>query len=289
MRFFITGASGYLGSALTKSLITEGHEVFCLNRGQPLPVGSVEMLWNGEYGSLIEFMNSVKPDLVFNLAAYSLSYPNEAQWDSFIDANIRLPLLLLEAMARSGCQRLIQAGSYWQFADNCIGTPLNTYALSKEMISLALDQHTRWHKLAAVTLHFGDIIGPCDPRPKLLPLLLQHWKSGKKMAMSSGSQLMAPLDIDDAVAALRQAVINPPFYGEHCRYLTVGEFLSVRDFVAEFERIIGVEAPVIWGQVTPASQVMTLSLDCIPSLIGWRRQNSLSMSIKRILVEDQLS
>ena len=72
MNVLIAGGSGFLGQALTKSFLADGHEVFILTRGARVMKDAHAVQWDSEttngWGHLVNEM-----DVVMHLAGKSLS------------------------------------------------------------------------------------------------------------------------------------------------------------------------------------------------------------------------
>jgi len=72
MNILIAGGSGFLGGALAKSLLLDGHKVFILTRGSPVPEGTHAILWDAKttsgWGNIVNEM-----DGIVHLAGKSLS------------------------------------------------------------------------------------------------------------------------------------------------------------------------------------------------------------------------
>jgi uncharacterized protein (TIGR01777 family) len=105
MNVMIAGGSGFLGSALTQSLLQDGHKVFVLTRGGKVPAGAQAVTWDAKttsgWGHLINEM-----DVVIHLAGKTLaSFPwtaatKQAFHDSRIQPGLALGQAILEANHR---------------------------------------------------------------------------------------------------------------------------------------------------------------------------------------------
>jgi uncharacterized protein len=99
MNILICGGTGFLGRALTKSLMAEGHNVSILTRGTPVIAGAQAVLWDAKttsgWGRLVNEM-----DVVIHLAGKSLStWPwTRANKQAFHDSRIGPGLLLAQAI-----------------------------------------------------------------------------------------------------------------------------------------------------------------------------------------------
>ena len=103
MNVLIAGGSGFIGTALSKSLEQDGHKVFILTRSQPRPPNQIQ--WDGKtingWGSRIDEM-----DAVVNLTGYGLEHwPwTKRQKQRFIDSRV-IPGLALATAIKEASHR----------------------------------------------------------------------------------------------------------------------------------------------------------------------------------------
>jgi len=72
MNIMIAGGSGFLGHALTKSFLTDGHKVFILTRGSSVPSGAQAVLWDAKTTSgWSHLVNEM--DVIIHLAGKTLA------------------------------------------------------------------------------------------------------------------------------------------------------------------------------------------------------------------------
>ena len=111
MRILITGASGFVGSAICRALVGSGHTVLGLTRGSPIPVPGV-MAVAGDMSRPHEFLSlldQARPDAIIHAAAIvSRGVPD-------VDASMRINVDATRALARAaretGVARWIQISS----------------------------------------------------------------------------------------------------------------------------------------------------------------------------------
>ena len=103
MNILIAGGSGFIGTALTKSLEQDGHKVFILTRSQPKNASQIQ--WDGKttngWGDRVNEM-----DAVVNLTGYGLEHwPwTQAKKQRFIDSRV-IPGLALAAAIDKASRR----------------------------------------------------------------------------------------------------------------------------------------------------------------------------------------
>ena len=105
MKVLITGGTGFLGGALAKSLLADGHQVWALSRNPDkahVPAGVQIIAWDGRtttgWGNLVNEM-----DGIVNLAGKSLStWPwTKAIKQEFWDSRIQAGLAVVEAISKA--------------------------------------------------------------------------------------------------------------------------------------------------------------------------------------------
>ncbi len=102
MNIMISGGSGFLGRALTKKLIADGHKVFILTRGAETVEGAQMIQWDAKttngWGNLVNNM-----DAVIHLAGKSLStFPwTSATKRSFRDSRVLSGRAIASAMSQA--------------------------------------------------------------------------------------------------------------------------------------------------------------------------------------------
>jgi uncharacterized protein (TIGR01777 family) len=105
MKVLIAGGSGFLGRALTKSLLLDGHQVFILTRGASVMAGAQAVQWDAKttsgWGGIVNEM-----DVIINLVGKTLaSWPWTASTkrgfhDSRVFPGLALAQAVLEAAQR---------------------------------------------------------------------------------------------------------------------------------------------------------------------------------------------
>lgn len=103
MNILIAGGSGFLGSALTKSFLADGHKVFILTRTAKKIKNVESILWDGKtLNTWVERINEM--DVVIHLTGKSLAtFPwTRVTKQSFLDSRLNTGLLLASAIQASG-------------------------------------------------------------------------------------------------------------------------------------------------------------------------------------------
>lgn len=252
----VTGASGFVGSHLTRRLVRDGWQVHILHRAESVLPDTPEFahvsshVYLGSTQSAVECMAQVKPDMVFHLASLFLSQHQTKDIEALIHSNVLFGSQLLEAMKVHQVANFINTGTSWQHYHNEGYNPVCLYAATKQSFEAILEYYVQACGIKAITLKLYDTYGPGDARPKLFHLLKTAAASGKPLDMSAGEQLIDMVHIDDVVEAYLIAA-QRLFDGkvlQHERYaVSSGQPMPLRKLVEVYAEVSKQAVPVNWG------------------------------------------
>ena len=187
MKIFLTGANGFIGSHLKNFLEKDGDEVFSCYRDKKF-AGKNDFIYEEKINNLINFFKKIKPDMVIHLGALFISEHKSHDVEPLISSNIKFTNYILEAMSKSGCDKIINTGTSWQNYKNNYYSPVSLYAATKQASLDILYYYHKVHNINYINLKLFDTYGPNDKRKKLFQLLLSHNNKSKKLKMTGGNQ-----------------------------------------------------------------------------------------------------
>ena len=282
LRALVTGATGFIGGHLVRALASDGWEVHAVFREAP-PTGPAQLhRLDGTQQGLIDIMNDVQPDVVFHLASLFLADHTPDQIEPLLASNVVFPTQLVEAMRRSGCRRLVNTGTAWQFGADGAECAVNLYASSKQAFDVILKYYSDAHDLSVISLRLFDTYGQGDPRRKLIGILLEAARSDAPLDMSPGEQVVDMTHVSDVVDAFMVAgerLLNAEEPFEEAWFVS-GERQTVQELVAIVGRTVGRELNVNFGGRPYRSREVMLPVDPTGHLLpGWRRKTSLAEAL----------
>lgn len=250
MKIALTGASGYTGGRLLRTLVARGDDVAALVRkgstSEALKSSGARLVEGdltdaAALGHLTEGAEGVlHVAAVYRTAGHPDSYYREI--------NVGGTERLLEAAARSGVRRFVHTSTVGVHGhveqppadENAPIAPGDIYQETKaEAEALALDFH-RKRGLPVAVVRPGAILGPGETR---LLKLFRAIARGRYAVVGSGKSCYHPVFIDDLVQGFLLALEHPAAVGE--AFIVAGERYVSQDELASL--IAGATA----GRVLP--------------------------------------
>lgn len=291
-RALLTGASGFVGAALTRRLLADGWEVHLLLRQGSatagLPPESAQLHLHRHDGStlqLIEIMRVAAPEAVFHLASLFLATHKPEDVERLIHSNLLFSTQIAEAMAACGVRRLVNTGTSWQHYEDAAYNPVCLYAATKQAFSALLRYYVECHGLRVVTLKLFDTYGAGDTRPKVLNLLKRIALEGSSLGMSPGEQLVDLVYIDDVMDAFMLAYTQladgsqrDPIeeYG-----VSSGQPVPLRAIAALYAQVSGKPLAIEWGGRPYREREVMVPWQSYRGVPGWQPKVSLAQGLAR--------
>ncbi|HEU0117993.1 MAG TPA: hopanoid-associated sugar epimerase [Alphaproteobacteria bacterium] len=251
---FITGATGFVGAAVARTLIAQGHRLKVLSRPnndrRNLDNLDIEII-EGDLGNVESYRHALKGcQALFHVAAdYRIWVPNAAAMDRInVDGTRALMMAALDA----GIERVVYTSSVATLGKNADGTPANedtrvtladmigTYKRSKFIAEQEVQRLIRHHGLPAVIVNPSTPIGPRDIKPTPTGRIVVDGATGKIPAFIDTGLNVA--HVEDVAIGHWQAFTKGKI-GE--RYILGGENLALGKILAIIAEISGRPAPTM--------------------------------------------
>jgi len=210
MRVIIFGASGYIGSNLTRHLETQGCDVHVIRHTD---------IWN-EHATTVDVDSpltaSANSRLILRLRDINADAVVMAggghyrgTWrDPFptVDANLISQIGIIAAVTQAEVPRIISLGSYWQ--DMMVpqsSSPTSLYGACKNATEALLSSAIGMGSVIT-TLHLHDVYGPDDDRNKIFGQLARALTSGTPLAVQQPQAVLIPVHIHDVCSAVEEVM-----------------------------------------------------------------------------------
>ncbi len=287
MKILLTGASGFLGSALAPHWLQAGHQVALLLR----PTSQLQSLRGLDASFDIgrcttdaevdAFVKKVQPEVVVHTAcAYGRQGETSLQ---LFDANLRLGFVILQALQRDAqpvC--FINTGS-------ALSPDVSAYALSKH-------QFAQWGRMLATQsggqLRFVNVLlqhmyGPGDDASKFTTYVLHACqRNDPVLKLTAGEQARDFIYIDDVVSAYDTLVDQNAQLGAVLD-IEVGSGVAptIRQFVEAAHRLTASHTELLFGALPYRANE---AMHCLANVermaqLGWHPSYDLNAGLKKTI------
>ena len=277
-RVLVTGATGFIGSAVFPRLLPRASEVAVVIGTRRTSERDDVQIIDAEGPALVDSIAAFAPDVVIHLATHFLASHEVSDISALVNSNIEFGTFVLEGAAACSA-RFLNVNSAWQQVDGGKYAPVSLYAATKQAYSdiAAYFSQVRGLEVREVTLF--DSYGPGDTRKKLVPLLLDAARSGASLDMSDGQQLIDLTYVDDVAAGVLHAALTQDL--PTSTVIRSWSPLTIREVVDRVESVTGRSILVNWGVRPPRPREMRTDWVFGTALPGWQPEVGFDEGLSR--------
>jgi len=307
-KILVTGAAGFIGYHLCKSLLDDNNEVLGidnindyyapqlkharLDQLTPFKNFTFEKIDITDRKSLARSFQSFKPNKVVNLAAqagvrYSIENPY-----AYMDANLVGFLNIIELCRHNDVEGFIYASSSSVYGGNIkipfsvedrVDDPISLYAASKKSNELIANSYSHLYGLHTTGLRYFTVYGPWGRPDMAMFIFTKKILTGEPIPVFNHGNMKRDFTyIDDIIAGTRSAIDN----NYKCEIFNLGNHKSERlmDVVALIEKNLGKKAKIDF-QSMQAGDVKESFADIDKSVekLGYKPTTNVDIGIKNFV------
>lgn len=297
-KVLISGATGFIGSHLTRRLVKEGHNVAIIKRKNSniwriknlLPkVVSYDIKLQDTDG-VIKAVADFKPTIIFHLATHYAVEHKQEEISSIIATNVLGTTNLLETAKEVGVELFVNTSSCFVYEQNeekvredANLKPLNLYALTKIQAEQACTFYAEKYGLKAVTFRLFPPYGPSDHEKRLIPYVIRSFYHREPLRLTSGIQKWDFTYVDDIVDAYMKLLSAPNLHNGHDIFnIGAGKAASIREVVVHVKKTMGLTYEPEWGAIPHRkNEVWFIRADIskAKTFLNWQPQKTLKEGI----------
>lgn len=259
MRVVVTGAAGFIGAHLTRTLADQGHEVM-----------AVDILPVAKYPGVIPVIGDIRDtllmaktldgtDVVYHQAAVASVPASFADPALCMSVNVVGSATVFEQARLAGVKRVLMASTSAVYGDDptpvkherLAPKPMSPYAVSKLAMEQLAEVYARQYGMSMVALRYFNVYGPGQPAEggyaAVIPAILRAIQTNQPMSVyGDGEQTRSFVHVADVVRSnqLAATVELPGQYPMLVANITNPVVVSLNVLLKTFSAAIGNEVAI---------------------------------------------
>jgi len=294
----VTGASGFIGANLFKTLLAIRSDVFAVvkdHKGWRLDEVNdthIVALDFNESVATKNFIASIKPKTVFDCISYG-AYSFEEDSALIYKTNFHSLVNFVKELSPQPIQAYIHAGSSSEYGINSAG-PLETsacmpnshYAVSKLSASNFLKHMGKNCQFPVINLRLYSVYGPLEDSSRLIPNIIRNGLCKKFPPLVNPLISRDFVYIDDVCNAfiLAASKIHPDLYGEDFN-IGSGEKITIQELSLLTKKIFKIKNKPIFGAMKNRSWDLAdwySNSNKANKLLSWKSEVSLEEGLLKM-------
>jgi nucleoside-diphosphate-sugar epimerase/glycosyltransferase involved in cell wall biosynthesis len=258
----VTGASGFVGANIFKTIAALRSDVFAVvRRSKNWRLAEVKderiiAVDFNDYAAAKNLLQSVAPQTVFDCMAYG-AYSFEEEANLIYQTNFQSVVNFVELLSRQPFTAYVHAGSSSEYGTNCAAPAEDSvcaanspYAVSKVAVASYLGYMGKHRSFPCVNLRLYSVYGPLEDTSRLVPNLLRKALNNQLPPFVDPRTSRDFVHVDDVCAAfvMAAAKMHPGLYGESFNIGT-GTKTTIAELADVTRRVFGIAAEPAFGSM----------------------------------------
>ena len=298
----VTGASGFIGSHLTRQLVTAGAQVHAVTSAvssvypiRLVPIRSEITLHEAnlnDRSAMDAVVAAAKPEIIWHLGAFTHVGKSWNRVDECIQTNIQGTVNLLEALAGTDYQRFVYTGTSEIYGDIDVPfredaqvRPISPYSVSKYAGERYCRMFHQGHGWPIVMLRPFNAFGPMQTPDRIVPEIIVRALKGQPLKMTQGRQTREFNFASDLAEGFVKAGITPGLEGEIIN-IGCGEEVSMRNLAETILEIMGNPIEAEFGALPDRpTEIWRMYCDNTKArtLLGWEPRHTLREGLAKTI------
>jgi len=274
-RVLVTGASGFLGSHLCRSLCVDGAEVHAISRNWRSGDKRGLHWWQGDLSDFTtaqKLLTEIKPDVIFHLTSHGWGGPGLEHVLSTLHSDLIATVNVLTAVTELKIRRLVLTASLEEPQSNDPEiTPSSPYGAAKWASGAYARMFHLLYQTPLVLVRIFMTYGPGQAVGKLIPYVTLSLLKNQVPKLSTGERLIDWLYVDDVIRGLLAAAEASDVEGRTID-LGSGTLVSIRDIVLRLVELVKTPVQPLFGALPPRplEPVRAANTNDAYARLGWK-------------------
>ncbi len=295
MSILVTGATGFVGGALTRRLAKAGRQVHVFvressdrRRLSDLKGVTEHCVDLRDADAVEQVVQEIRPRIIYHCGVYG-GFPFQDDTAAIFATNLTGTINLVQACRAVGFERFVATGSSSEYGfkdramkEDDLPEPLGDYAVAKCAATLYCRSEALLHDLPIVILRVFSPYGPWDDPRRFIPSACRLLLAGEVLQLATPRAVRDYLHIDDLLD-LYQRVTELPIAPGEIFNAGSGRQVSVAEVAGHLQQLTGGPAPVNGSETPrrPEPQCWVAEMEKARRLLGWSQKVDLADGLAR--------
>jgi len=254
MKAVVTGATGFLGSALVEELLAQNYEIVAVVRDSNkipdkwLLDSRIEPV---EFS--VEYLSTKTADVFFHFAWKGTAGDSRADVDIQLD-NVKLACEAVSLAKKMGCKRFVHAGSLMSYEiaksfsnEEFLPAKSRVYSISKLSAEYLTKTIAVAEQIEYVNVIISNVYGVGERSTRFINATVKKMLANEKILLTEGTQDYDFIYISDAVKAFILVAKKGQNLGSY--YIGNTKQIQLREFVERMYKVLESQSELVFGAV----------------------------------------
>lgn len=298
--YFITGATGFIGSNLARELVRQNKRVAIVVRNKKLnwrlwDIADKLDIYECDIADikLHKIVNKIRPEYIFHLARYG-NLPQEDEINKMVDINLKGTINLIDAVKRNPFKLFINAGSGDEYGikasamrETDLLEPVTNDGVVKSAITLYCQKEAIRNNLPIINFRLFTPYGYFEWKNRLIPYVTLNALKDQPIQVSSPAYVRDFIFIEDVIDFYMYATGMKLSPGEIYN-IGGGKQYSVGEIVRLILDITESKSKVHWGAIKRQARYIEPSkwqadISKAKKNLNWKPKNDIELGLQKTI------
>ena len=245
-KILLTGATGFIGSALIENLSQNNEIYVILRKKKKIKISNkINKIFFSNYSELDKKIKKIKVDIIIHCATHYIKSHKTDDLEKLSNSNILLGNILLDNIINMKVKKFINFTTVWENYDGKKNNFFNLYSVYKKAFSHLINYYDEILKnVKFYNLTISDTFGEQDKRKKIINILKINYKKNLITKIVSKNLFLNLLNVEDIINAVKIILNDKSKPGSYLLKNTKN--YSISEIINKINKDLSKKIKVVW-------------------------------------------